>query len=265
MSDIKPGLHCKYFDMTLSMETKEVRIVLFNVGLRQEMKNLMNSGLLLSKVTPSNDDYLYEEEKSTFKVVEPKFPMKRFPKPVTKLNDAMTKCRLFARITVELKIVEIEAVKIVNGLSLMECHVIDDSTDEPRQLTIYSEKLFKTVKAGKCYKFTQITVSKFMGLRVLKASDQTDITPLADSAIKLGEYQTVTEIIIGTISNVFMDSLNINLLCPHCKVPGNVDDNIIICQNSSCKLVSLASDAVSKAEIKFSVKSDAFNNAINMS
>ena len=52
----------------------------------------------------------------------------------------------------------------------------------------------ETVQLSKCYEVTEMTVSKFNGRRVFKASDQTVIKELANTEINIASNYTASEL-----------------------------------------------------------------------
>lgn len=212
--------------------------------------------MLLSNLSPSGNDFLFIDN-SSFESIEPKFALTRFPKPTTTIEDIINKCPLYARVTIRVRVTEIEGPQTIDSLTFIVCQVIDNSDRTSRQLTIYGD-MIDAVQVNNCYQMSEITVSKYMGYRVLKSSDQTKIEPLPMGTITAQPLNAATIEIVGCIiTNVAFDTLNAELLCPNCKSPCEVDENIVICSKPTCNTVSAVSMAVSKSVLKFTVENEA--------
>jgi len=243
----------------LTIETKEVRVVSFNIDTYSQFKGVLNKGLLLSNLSPSENDYLFVDDFS-FKSVEPKFLLKRFPKPATTLEDVVNKCPLYARVTIRVIVTEIEPPQTYDSLTFVACQVIDTSDRSSRQLTLYNN-LVNLAKVNNCYEMTEITINKYMGHRILKSSDQSTIHALPSDTISVEPFHTDTvDLVGGNIINVAFDTLNAELLCPNCKSTCEADENIIICSKPKCNTVSAVSMAVSKCILKFTIENESKNH-----
>ena len=53
----------------------------------------------------------------------------------------------------------------------------------------------------------------------------------------------VENVVNGVIVNVAYETLDAELLCPHCKSPCSVNENIIICSKPKCNTASTLSKA----------------------
>uniref|UniRef100_A0A7M5X5U3 Uncharacterized protein n=2 Tax=Clytia hemisphaerica TaxID=252671 RepID=A0A7M5X5U3_9CNID len=256
------GKQTSFFDITVSTELTEKRVAVWAIDTRPLMEKKLNKGILLANMRTGNDFNF--DEYSNMHDAEPKFPLKRFLRPVSTISEALTNKPLWSRVTLKVKVIDIDPVISHNNLRIMSCQVIDTSVNDPKQLTFFDKLVnVETVKLSKCYEVTEITVSKFSGRRVFKASDQTVITTLADTEINIVSQSSAYESITGTISNVTMSSLEPVYICPYCKSIVDLNEHIFICTNSICSKVSGKEDVIKKAEVKFSVK--ASSGLVNLS
>ena len=77
-----------FFDITVSTESAERRVVVWAVDTRPLMENRLNKGVLLSYMRMKNDFNF--DEYSNMQDAEPKFPLKRFKRPLTTIFEALT-------------------------------------------------------------------------------------------------------------------------------------------------------------------------------
>jgi len=72
--------------------------------------------MLLSNLSPSGNDFLFIDN-SSFESIEPKFALTRFPKPTTTIEDIINKCPLYARVTIRVRVTEIEGPQTIDSLT----------------------------------------------------------------------------------------------------------------------------------------------------
>ena len=249
-SSIKHGNKCDYFEVTLALETKEVRLVIFNIDVYE--KFILQSSVSVTKVAPSNEDFIFNDVSSVYNV-DLSFALKRFPKPVTSLNDCINTCNLYDRVTILVKIIDVyPAAMSSSNLPYQECQIVDADSEHSRQLTLYGD-LVNRAQLDTCYKFTHVTISKFRGSRVLKSSDQSEMQELPGAIINVAESVQSTIIQTeGTVCHVVFDSLEEKILCPKCKNPVQVEEKLIIC--TPCNSVSYVSANSSSRIVDFHIR-----------
>jgi len=200
------------------------------------------------KVVVSGDDFLFIDS-SSLSTIELKFPMKRFKKPVSTLEDCVNTANLYSRVTIHVKVYELNQVESVDLLQFQSAEVADNS-GVSRQLTLYGHLIDK-VKLGSCYEITEVTVSKFNGSRVLKTSEQSIISEIDNSSVSCDLLEHTKKLIQGTVANVIYSSLDQVLHCPKCKKCVQEEDNLIIC--IACNNVSAATQAIKCNKLKFTI------------
>jgi len=197
-------------------------------------------------------------EHSSFKEAKPKFQKTSFEKPITTLEDTVNTCPLWSWVTICVKVSEKEPPCTIDSLTFVTTQVVDNS-GLARQLTFYNNLCGK-IQIGKCYKISNITVSTYMGKRVLKTSEQSVISALSDAYVYAEPPEASIYTHQGKIVNVDMKSLNATVCCPSCK-----SDCSWMKISLFVKFVeqSAASDGIFKTNVKFALV-NANGNKINL-
>lgn len=232
---MKEGKKNSYFEVYIRTETEEFRVVSFDSDAEPQFRRRLHLGVALSNVTKSGDDFLYTDRSSLCEK-SPTFKMPLvFNIPSTPLKNVIENKPLYSRVTLEVKVTHLDPPGISkDSLPFRVTSVIDNSINEPRQLTLYGQLIDK-VSVSNAYNLSYITVSKYGGKRVLKTSERTIVTTIENDVIKVPEK--ITEVMKGRIVSVMVSSLDIKYTCPHCKSLLDVEGSImVLCEHCDTAL-----------------------------
>ena len=203
-----------YFDFYIGTQEKEHRIVSFILDIRQVVSSKLNSGVLLSKLSSSGSDFLFDRH-SQISDKAPSFTqIMEYEVPITSLNASIT-APLFSRISTEFKVVEVQPQGISkDGLPYQPIMVIDNSVSEPRKFTLY-DKLVGQMRKGDAFHVSFVSINMCEGVQILKTTERSLITPRLGTNICMPLDQS--EAATGKVVNVSISSLKKQKLCPGCQ------------------------------------------------
>ena len=244
------GKNADYFDFYIGTETVEHRIMTFNTDIHNKILNMMQTGVIVTKIVKSGPDYIFKDQ-SNIQEKQPTFDfVEAYDVPPTSLKFAVESLMLYSRITIKVKVISFDTPGMSkDGLEFQSIDVIDASSPQPKKLTLYGD-LITNVTLNRCYTFTHITVSTYNNKRILKSSERSTVTIVEDD-IGLPLEEQVT--IIGTVESVTMSTMQKQYCCPHCKCQLETDGSIMAFCNS-CDIAISQSSLISKDMISFTLK-----------
>ena len=215
------------------------------------------NGCSLNRVVKSGKDYLFTDE-SSIQECEVSFEKKSFDTPPTSLLEIVESCQLYEKVTIVVKILTLgEILETSDALKYQECTVVD-SSDEQRSLTFYHDLCNKIV-LNENYNITHVNIAKFNGRKVLKTTERSVITKVANSAVTMKKSSSIKE--RGIITSFDMSSLMKLSSCPKCHEEVDDDDELVMCL--SCNTVTSATYANSASSARFVVKTN--TGTVNLS
>uniref|UniRef100_A0A7M6DR77 Uncharacterized protein n=2 Tax=Clytia hemisphaerica TaxID=252671 RepID=A0A7M6DR77_9CNID len=224
-----------YFEMYVALENKEERIASWNIDDQPTLLNKLHQGINITGLSKSSDGQGFSFISQTkFMDKRPNFAYVQVNVEPTPLNEALQQ-PLYSRVTLE-----------------TNPEVIDNSVNQPREITLYGN-LTTMIELNSAYRLSYMTLNKFNGVRVFKASDRTSFAPsINEIAAPMAETNTFT----GQVHSVVMSSLATFYKCPHCGETLDSNGSSAMCPNTNCGVGLSTNAIVSVKEIKFTVRSD---------
>uniref|UniRef100_A0A7M5XKQ5 Uncharacterized protein n=1 Tax=Clytia hemisphaerica TaxID=252671 RepID=A0A7M5XKQ5_9CNID len=231
------GNKSPYFEMYISCEFHEVRIVSFVIDDQPTLSINVNKGYSFLDLEKENDGAYKYHCWSTFFQKTPQFDLTRFTQEPLSINEAL-QLALYSRVCLNVQVKKLcKQGTSLEGLNFKVVDIVDNSIEVGRELTVYGD-LTRQLEVGRNYQINYITLTRYSGIKVFKTSERSEIVQISQDVIVLRPNQT--DSISGIVNGVSMSSLDPRYQCSHCNDGVIVDGSVAMC-NKCDKMQSVTS------------------------
>ena len=238
----------KFFDFQLETESKTERSVCFSAQKCNLVKAISdeNSCCEIKKFRRSSTDDIMIGEYSSVKKINPLFAKPQHTPQFTTISAILNECQLFQIVNCKGVICRLRPVACTASGTKFKPATIVDETGSTR-INIGKEHTSNIVEKQH-FAFTDLKISKYQSLRVLKTNVFSTIKLLA---LKTMNVHTTVSTIDGKIIVCDFSSFDIKQICPKCKSEMEQDSGVVFCDD--CQYYTSVNVTLTKSNIGFTL------------
>ena len=223
-----------FFDFQLETESKTERSVCFSAQKFNLVKAISdeNSCCEIKKFRRSDTDDIMIGEYSSVKKINPLFAKPQHTPQFTTILAILNECQLFQTVNCKGVICRLRPVACTASGTKFKPAAIVDETGSMR-INIGEEHTSNIVEK-QYFAFTDLKISKYQSLRVLKTNVFSTIDRLPRETISIEDNElvdTTVSTIDGKIIACDFSSFHIKQICPKCKSEMEQDSGVVFCDD----------------------------------